>query len=55
MSRRANSGSLVLHLGTLHGTFGPAPAFGTPAVDRSLALDVAKGPHDRAVRPQGAA
>ncbi|MFD8260276.1 hypothetical protein ACFV19_15375 [Streptomyces griseoluteus] len=50
----ANYG-LVLHLGTLDGTFGPALAFGTPAVDRSLALDVAKGLHDRAVRPQGAA
>ncbi|MFF7965050.1 hypothetical protein ACFZC3_06740 [Streptomyces sp. NPDC007903] len=46
----ANYG-LVLHLGTLDGTFGPALAFGTPAVDRALALDVAKGLHDRAVRP----
>ncbi|MGA5711035.1 phthiocerol/phthiodiolone dimycocerosyl transferase family protein [Streptomyces cellulosae] len=50
----ANYG-LVLHLGTLDGTFGTVLAFGTPAVDRSLALDVAKGLHDRAVRPQGAA
>ncbi|GHF08404.1 phthiocerol/phthiodiolone dimycocerosyl transferase family protein [Streptomyces griseoluteus] len=50
----ANYG-LVLHLGTLDGTFSPALAFGTPAVERSLALDVAKGLHDRAVRPQGAA
>ncbi|MGW4227075.1 phthiocerol/phthiodiolone dimycocerosyl transferase family protein [Streptomyces bauhiniae] len=50
----ANYG-LVLHLGTLDGTFSPALAFGTPAVDRSSALDVAKGLHDRAVRPQGAA
>ncbi|WP_158707475.1 phthiocerol/phthiodiolone dimycocerosyl transferase family protein [Streptomyces sp. NRRL F-2799] len=50
----ANYG-LVLHLGTLDGTFSPALAFGTPAVDRALALDVAKGLHDRAVRPQGAA
>ncbi|MFD8164944.1 hypothetical protein ACPCC3_30750 [Streptomyces cellulosae] len=39
---------------TLDGTFGTALAFGTPAVDHSLALDVAKGLHDRAVRPQGA-
>ncbi|MFD4539103.1 hypothetical protein [Streptomyces bauhiniae] len=50
----ANYG-LVLHLGTLDGTFSPALSFGTPAVDRSLALDVAKGLHDRAVRPQGVA
>ncbi|MET7674648.1 hypothetical protein [Streptomyces seoulensis] len=50
----ANYG-LVLHLGTLDGTFSPALAFGTPVVDRSPALDVAKGLHDRAVRPQGAA
>ncbi|MGW2211211.1 hypothetical protein [Streptomyces sp. NPDC001781] len=50
----ANYG-LVLHLGTLDGTFSPVLAFGTPASDRSLVLDVAKGLHDRAVRPQGAA
>lgn len=50
----ANYG-LVLHLGTLDGTFGPVLAFGTPAVDRSLAPAVAKGLHDRAVRPQGVA
>ncbi|MEU9921480.1 hypothetical protein AB0H51_09295 [Streptomyces griseoluteus] len=55
VNRTGANYALVLHLGTLDGTFSPALAFGTPAVDRSLALDVAKGLHDRALRPQGAA
>jgi hypothetical protein len=49
----ANYG-VVLHLGTLGGTFGPALAFGTPAVDPALVRAVAKGLHDRAVRPDAA-
>ncbi|MFC7829742.1 hypothetical protein [Streptomyces sp. NPDC057375] len=46
----ANYG-VVLHLGTLDGTFAAALAFGAPATDRALVRAVAKGLHDRVVHP----
>ncbi|CAL9395030.1 hypothetical protein SUDANB6_01341 [Streptomyces sp. enrichment culture] len=46
----ANYG-LVLHLGTLDGTFAAAVAFGAPAGDRAPARAVAERLHDRVVHP----
>ncbi|MER5429006.1 hypothetical protein [Streptomyces sp. NPDC002588] len=46
----ANYG-VVLHLGSLGGTFRTALAFGAPSTDRATVRAVAKALHDRAVRP----
>jgi hypothetical protein len=46
----ANYG-MVLHLGSLGGTFRTALAFGAPSTDRATVQGVAKALHDRVVRP----
>jgi hypothetical protein len=51
VNRRGANYGLVLHLGSLGGTFRAALAFGTPSTDPAMVREVAKALHDRAVRP----
>ncbi|MFE9427487.1 hypothetical protein ACFYNO_31460 [Kitasatospora sp. NPDC006697] len=51
VNRTAANYGLVLHLGGYAGGFAATLAFGTPATDPALVAEVAKGLHDRVVRP----